>query len=93
MKFFKEKPFEQNPVFEADEEGFVNFGEVSRRLLDIQAQYGSRYVDGAFGEYPNLGDGLRIKGNSDDYHNLRIHEDDIAEFVRRYNAYLNRQKF
>lgn len=90
---FKEKSLEQKPTFEADKEGFVNFGEVSRRLLGKQAQYGSRYVDGAFGEYPKLGEDLRIKGNSDDYHNLRIHQDDIDEFVKRYKNYQEQQKF
>ena len=87
------QPFEQRPIFEADKDGFVNFGEVSRRLLNMQAQYGSRFIDGAFGEYPKLGEGLRIKGNSDDYHNLRIHRDDIDEFMNRYNAHLSQQKF
>lgn len=90
---FKEKLFEQESEFEADKDGFVKFGEVSRRLLGKQAQYGSRYVDGAFGEYPNLGKGLRVKGNPDDYHNLFIHKDDIKEFVERYNNYQKQQKF
>lgn len=90
---FKEKSFQQAPTFETDKDGFVKLGDVSRRLLGKQAQYGSRYVDGAFGEYPKLGDGLRIKGSSDDYHNLQIHKDDIDEFVKRYNSHLNQQKF
>lgn len=87
------QPFEQKPTFEADKDGFVKFGDVSRRLLGKQAQYGSRYVDGAFGEYPKLGDGLRVKGSSDDYHNLLIHKDDIDEFVNRYNTHFSQQKF
>lgn len=84
---FKEKPIEEKPIFEADENGFVDFGEVSRRLLGKQSQYGSRYIDGAFDEYPKLGEGLRINGNSDDYHNIKIHKDDIDEFVKRYKEY------
>jgi len=90
---FKEKPLEQKPIFKSDKDGFVNFGDVSRELLGKQCQYGSRYVDGAFGEYPKLGEGLRITGNSDNYHEIRIHKDDIDEFVRRYNAYQKEQKF
>lgn len=84
---FKEKILEQRPTFEADENGFVDFGKVSRQLLGKQTQYGSRYIDGAFGEYPKLGEGLRVKGNSDNYHNIKIHKDDIDEFVKRYREY------
>lgn len=78
--------------FQADKDGFVSFGDVSRQLLGKQAQYGSRFVDGAFGEYPKLGEGLRVKGNSDDYHNLKIHRDDIDEFVKRYREYSAQEK-
>ncbi|MDD5589998.1 MAG: hypothetical protein PHQ47_02390 [Candidatus Portnoybacteria bacterium] len=89
---FKEKADTQN-LFEADEDGFVNFGDVSRRLLGKQAQYGSRYINDAFkSEYPQLGEGLRIKGNPDDYHSIRIHKDDVEEFVRRYNEFKQNQE-
>lgn len=71
--------------YAADENGFVSFGDVSRGELNKQAQYGSRYVDGFQGEYPNLGEGLRFEGNTDDYHSLKIHKDDIEEFVRRFS--------
>ncbi len=86
---FKEKPFEKT-MFNVDENGFVKFGDVSRKLMGKQCQYGSRYVDGAFGEYPKLGEGLRIEGSSDDYHNMKIHKDDIDEFMRRYKEYENK---
>lgn len=67
--------------FEYDEEGYVFFGDVSDNLLNQQSQYASRYAWGAFGEYPNLGEGLRFKGDFDDYHFLKIHKDDIQTFV------------
>ena len=70
--------------YRSDANGFVSFGDVSRGELSKQAQYGSRYVDGFQGEYPNLGEGLRFEGKPDDYHSLRIHKDDIGEFVRRF---------
>jgi hypothetical protein len=79
---------EQKIVFEADENGFVRFGDVSRRLLGKQCQYG---VSFAFGDQscncPNLGEGLRITGDMGNYHDVKIHEDDIDEFVRRYKEY------
>lgn len=70
--------------YKSDEKGFVNFGDVSRGELKKQSQYGSRYVNGFQGEYPNLGEGLRFEGDPDDYHSLKIHKDDIEEFVRRF---------
>ena len=67
--------------FECDKDGYVNFGEVARRLLNQQSQYASRYMDGALDEYPNLGHGLRFQGEPLDYHSLKIHKDDIEQFV------------
>lgn len=74
--------------FETDSEGFVNFGEVSRGILSRQAQYGSQFIHGSIEGYPNLGQGLRFKGDPYDYHNVRIHKDDIEEFARRYSAFI-----
>ena len=69
--------------YEADEDGFVRFGDVASGELRQQAQYASRYIDGKMEEYPNLGGGLRFKGDPSDYHTIRIHKDDIEEFVRK----------
>lgn len=86
------KSFENNTEvnlsekYQSDANGFVLFGDVSREELKKQTQYGSRYVDGFQGEYPNLGEGLRFKGNPDDYHSLKIHKDDIKEFVNRFKT-------
>jgi len=70
--------------FQADLAGFVRFGDVAHRLLNQQSQYASRYIDGKIDGYPNLGFGLRFYGESDNYHDVRIHKDDIEEFIRRY---------
>ncbi len=85
MKSFENSESSKSPEkYVADENGFVNFGDVSRGELGKQAQYGSRYVNGFRDEYPNLGEGLRFEGNPSDYHSLRIHHEDIDEFVRRF---------
>jgi hypothetical protein len=84
---YKEKIPEQKITFEADKDGFVHFGDVATRLLNKQCQYASRYVNGDFGEYPKLGEGLRFQGDSGNYHDMKIHIDDIEEFVRRYKEY------
>ncbi|MDD2657050.1 MAG: hypothetical protein PHD04_00080 [Candidatus Pacebacteria bacterium] len=73
--------------YESDSEGFVCFPDVAIGELRQQAQYASRYVDGVIEGYPNLGEGLRFKGDTDDYHSLRIHKDDIREFVERVLVY------
>lgn len=69
----------------ADNE-WVSFGDVARRQIGEQAQYVSRYVDGRHG-FPNLGQGVRIKGDPKDYHDLLIHRDDVDGFVQRVNAW------
>jgi hypothetical protein len=79
------------PVFEVDKDGFVRFFEVSSLLLNMQNQFGSRYLRGNIAGYPNLGEDLRIKDDGD-HHSLRIHKDDIAEFIRRYKEYKASQK-
>ena len=72
----------------SDEEGFVNFGEIAHGIFNQQSQYASRYIDGAIPGWPNLGEGLRFKGSTEDYHFVRIHKDDIEEFIRRKRDYV-----
>ena len=85
-------PNPENKLFgkyEIDREGYVNFGDIARGELNMQSQYASRYVSGL--DRPKLGEDLRIKGNPDDYHNLRIHKDDVEEFVKRVRAEREKQ--
>lgn len=67
---------------------YVDFGNMARERLGIQCQYASRYVDGRIPGWPNLGKGLRFQGSPTDYHFLKIHQDDVEEFVRRYRAHI-----
>lgn len=67
---------------------FVSFGDVARGQLDQQCQYASRWVGGRHG-WPDLSAGLRFDGDPVDYHSLRIHRDDVAEFVARARAAQN----
>lgn len=63
---------------------FVSLGDVCRNSLGMQCQYGSRYADKKWEkEYPFCGEGLRITGESRAYHSMKIHRDDVAEFVSR----------
>ena len=83
MEKFENKSENLASKYEADGNGFVDFSDIARGELRQQSQYASRYVDGKMEGYPNLGEGLRFEGDPSDYHSLRIHKDDLAEFVQR----------
>jgi len=73
---------------EEREEDYVFFGPVAREQLDMQCQYASHYVGGrSYDGSPDLAQGLRFLGRPQDYHELKIHKDDVAEFVRRVQEY------
>lgn len=86
---------EQNTIeimgvsFDVDENGFVNFGDVSHKILGGTTQQISRYADGRLEEdgYPNLAEDLRFSGKMDMYHSLGIHKDDVETFVERVEEY------
>lgn len=70
-------------------EGCVSFGDMARQRLGEQCQYVSRFVDGFAGR-PALGEGLRFVGDPRDYHSLVIHQDDVEEFIHRYEGHRRR---
>lgn len=84
---------------EIDSEGFVTFGDVARELLGRQAQYISSFADGLDKDTPSLSEGLRFKNMlntrtgeaTGNFHEYRIHKDDIEEFVKRVKEYQEQQ--
>lgn len=66
---------------------YISFGDLSRSEMGLQAQYGSRYIHGKVGGYPNLAEGLRVEGDPLDYHSLRMHVDDASTFIQRYREH------
>lgn len=65
--------------------GYSCFGDFARDSLGEQCQYASRHIDGRMEGYEALGEGLRFQNvGSGDYHDIRIHRDDMAEFGGRY---------
>ena len=71
-------------------QGFVSFGDAARKI-GIQSQYASRYVAGGdgyanCGSDPELGRVLRFEGDPGDYHDLKIHAQDVDEFAARVKA-------
>lgn len=69
-----------------DHEAFVPLGDVARGRLGEQCQYIAPLVAGT-GRLPALGEGLRVRGTVADYHSMRIHRDDVEEFVSRVSAH------
>lgn len=77
---------------------YVFFAEISHgpNGCGMQSQYCSRYV-GGWKDIPDLSQGLRFKQykpyggdesvNQADYHNILLHKDDVAEFVKRVTDY------
>ncbi len=65
----------------------VAMNSVATHIFGKQSQYASRWIDGAWGEYPNLGEGLRYGGNSGEYHVMTFHHADIPELFARVQAW------
>jgi len=61
---------------------YVEFGDVARRQIGMQAQYARRYLKDEV-----LGKDIRWSGDYDNYHFLKIHKDDVATFVDRVKAH------
>jgi hypothetical protein len=64
---------------------------IHKQLPAAEGQYVSRYVDGSLG-CPNLGEGLRFIGDPIQWARLRIHKDDVEEFIKRYNTYKEKKR-
>ncbi len=60
---------------------FIPFGLISRGRLGMQCQYGCRYL-----EDPEIAKGIRWTGNTDDWHGIKIHADDVEIFVQRVKS-------
>jgi hypothetical protein len=78
INFYKEKVDQ----LKRDSNNYVSLGELSRSIFNRQAQYGCPPFSP---EHPKqLGKGLRILGDSKDYHSMKIHFDDLNEAITRY---------
>ena len=67
---------------------FVSFGDVTRKMG--KAQYLSRFVDSNQRLHEDgtpFFSEIRVEGDPDDYHNLRIHADDVRPFVEKWIEY------
>lgn len=82
------KPLQEKYRKKADENGYVFIGEWATQELNRQSKNIATFFDGEEGTNPeiNFGDGIRFKGTSGNY-DIRIHIDDLDEFVRRVKNY------
>lgn len=72
-----------------DEKGFVYVREFAIQELRRQLKNIASFLDGDEGTNPdiNLGTGLKFTGSSGNYSDMKIHIDDVDEFVRRVKYY------
>lgn len=67
-----------------DNEGYVFTASFATQELKRQNKSIASFLDGdeGTGDY-NLGEGIRFKGSSGNYSEMKIHIDDLDEFVKR----------
>ena len=67
---------------------YIPFGDIARNRMEMQCQYASQHINGSCGRV-NLGEGLRFKNiDGHSYHDIKIHKNDVEEFVRRYKNHI-----
>lgn len=69
---------------QADGEGYIPTASFATQELKRQNKSVASLLDGdeGAGDY-NLGEGIRFRGSSGNYPDMKIHIDDLDEFVRR----------
>ena len=72
-------------VSQIDSEGYLSIGSFSTQELKRQSKNIASLLDGDEGASPeyNLGRGLRYTGSSGNYSDMRIHIDDLEDFIQR----------
>lgn len=68
---------------QADNEGFVSTAAFATQELGRQNKSVAAFLDGDGGDGINLGEGIVFKGSSGNYSDMKIHIDDLDEFVKR----------
>ena len=72
-----------------DKDGFVYVGDFSTQELRRQSKSVAAFLDGEEGAEPhiNLGNGIRFKGSSGNYSDMKVYIDDLEEFIKRVRNY------
>lgn len=83
---FPNKPgIREKYLLKADEEGYLYLGDARTEFGGRQIQYIARFLDGSGGTEPdyNFGKGLKYKGSSGNYSDIKIHINDLEVFIER----------
>lgn len=85
-QFFKQSNIKEQYISKVDGEGYLRLGDISRN------EFGGRQIkniasllDGSEGV--NLGEGLKYKGDSGNYSDMKIHIDDLESFVEKVKGF------
>ncbi len=82
MENFNQTPtptLKEKYVAISDREGFLKISDFAIKELQRQSKSIAAFLDGDEGSAPeyNLGEGLRYKGSSGNYSDMKIHIDDL----------------
>lgn len=80
-----ERSIKEKYANKVDENGFVRVPDFATQELRRQSQSIASLLDGEGGLSPeyNLGEGIRYTGDSGNYDRMKVHIDDLEEFITR----------
>lgn len=72
-----------------DKDGFFYVWDFATQELKRQSKSVASFLDGEEGAEPdiNLDNGIRSKGSSGNYSDMKVHVDDLEEFIKRVRNY------
>lgn len=87
--FNKIPSIKEKYISKADPEGYLPIGIFATQELSRQSKSIAGLLDGEDGTSPeyNLGEGLRYKGTSGNYSDMKIHIDDLETFIDRVKTH------
>jgi hypothetical protein len=83
------KSLREKYLSKADSSGYIDIGEFATQELRRQSKNVASFLDGDEGSNNdvNLGEGIRFTGTSGNYSDMKVHIEDLDEFVRRVKEY------
>ncbi len=89
MNFESPQTLKERYLSKADKSGYLGIGDFCIQVLRRQSKSVAAFLDGDEGADPNinLGAGLKFQGSSGNYSDMKIHIDDLEEFVKRVRGF------
>ena len=84
-QFPNKQNLKEKYLSKVDKDGYLDLREARIEFGGRQIQYIARFLDGEQGAEPDydFGKGLRYKGSSGNYSDMKIHIDDLEVFIER----------